>query len=292
LDSLEMVRAKTSNSQEQTIKMLESEVSNIKLNLTNTVTTLGLVSKDLAELERTINLQKVQMDKLVKLNDSLISNFKGPQNQGFIINPTNEGDSIVFCIQSYLASKSWQDRLELVLNPEKVGPLMEEYYKDSYTAKLLGQEKISLQGEGYKANEVFKVVVSGDFFYCKKINSGYKIDWEASVGYNKVNLLAVKVQINPQPVKMRLALTLRDYYNYNFSSKEEIYLSILAEQSDGCSVSCFVERNTEEGKKIFELLKDGRSHEAIVELLIDKTDDKTGNIAIIRRLHQVGWSSE
>jgi hypothetical protein len=170
---------------EEKLKSLENEMTNLKTNLTNTTTTLGLVSKSNIDLEKLVKDQSLLIEKLIKQNDSLLTVFKVKKDADFVTNPKNEEDSIIFLLQSYYSCKKWEDRLGYVLKPESVQPSMKEYYTDNYKSRTIKKDEISIQGAGYKPNETFKVVVSGsNIIYCKKTVDGFKIDWEATTGYN------------------------------------------------------------------------------------------------------------
>ena len=85
-------------------------------------------------------------------------------------------DSIIFLIQSYYACKKWEDRLTYVLKPEVVKSYMKEYYTDNFKSYTIKKDEISLQGSGYKINEVFKILWKYAILYCKKTKEGYKIE--------------------------------------------------------------------------------------------------------------------
>ena len=192
---------------EEKIKNLESEIINIKTNLTNTTTTLGLVSKSNLDLDKLVQAQSLQIEKLIKQNDSLLIVFKVKKDADFVTNPKNEEDSIIYLIQSFYACKKWEDRLAFVLKPETVKSSMKGYYTDKYKSSTIKKDEISIQGSDYKINESFKVVISGStIIYCKRTSEGFKIDWEATVGYNQKSFPEFLSEKSNTPTTFRLSL--------------------------------------------------------------------------------------
>lgn len=278
---------------EEKIKNLENEIANIKNNLTNTTTTLALVSKSNLDLEKLVNEQNLLIQKLIKQNDSLLIIYKIKKDADFITTPKNEEDSIIFLIQSYYACKKWEDRLEYILNPETVKQYMKETYSDKYQSYSIKKDEISIQGSGLKPNEVFKVITKNRKFYCIKTNNGFKIDWMASTGYNTLSLKTFKANLSIQPKEFRVYASIGTYYNYNYIDAINTYWNVSIEDIDNNTIhGCYISKSSVEGKKLYEILKDGKNHELILELKIDATQNNSGDIAIITKLVKEGWSKE
>lgn len=278
---------------EEKTKYLENEIVNIKTNVTNTTTTLSLVSKSNLELEKIVTEQSILIKKLVKQNDSLLIVLQIKKDTDIISTPKNEEDSIVYLIQSYSACKKWEDRTAYVLKPETVTQYMKEYYSDRYKPKVIKKDEISVQGAGFKTNEVFKVIADKNVFYCKKTSSGFRIDWMASTGFNTVSLKTFKANLSTQPTELRVKASIGSYYNYNYRDAKNSHWNVSIEDIDYNSIAgCYISKSSAEGKKLYEILKDGKSHALIIELKIDSSGDNSGNIAIITKLVKEGWSKE
>ena len=278
---------------EEKAKNLDSEIINIKTNLINTVTTLGLVSKSNTDLEKQVKDQNILIEKLIKQNDSLLIVFKVNKEADFVITPKNEEDSIIFLIQSYYACKKWEDRLAYVLKPESVKPYMKEYYSDNYKSSIIKKDLISIQGGGYQTNESFKVVRDGSIIiYCKKTNDGFKIDWEASSGYNPISTKTYKANLSTVPSEFRVTAGIDTYYNFNYRDAQITHWSIRTSDINGDGISCYISKSSLEGKKIYEILKDGKNHDLILEIKIDATEDNSGGMGILSKFIKEGWSKE
>lgn len=279
---------------EEKTKNLESEIINIKSNLLNTTTTLGLVSKSNSDLDKLVKEQSILIQKLSKQNDSLLVVIGGNRNADYVLTPKNEEDSIVFVIQSYFSSKKWEDRLAYVLNPGTVKPFMKSFYTDNYRSSAAKRNLIAIQGQDYKVNESFKVVIDrSTIIYCKKTSEGFKIDWEATTGYNPISMKTFKAHSNSNTALFRVKAEIGNYYNYNYRNAGDTHWNVNIIDIDGNSISgCYISKVSEEGKKLYEILKDGKQHYLILEIKIDASDNKSGNIAIITKVIKEGWSKD
>ena len=277
---------------EEKVNNLESEIINIKTDLTNITTTLGLVSGNNLALEKLVRDQGVLIEELNKKNDSLLFLYEVNEDVDFISNPKNEEDSIIFLIQSYFACKKWEDRLIYVLKPETVKPYMQEYYNDSYINQKITKDKFSIQGEGYKTNESFKVIVGDKIVYCKKSVNGFKIDWEANTGFNKVSLKTFISSLSNTPTEFRVKAELGSSYFYNYHNAQSTHWNVNLSDINGEFIYAYILKSTNEGEELYEILKDGKKHDLILIIKIDSTTDKSGNVAMITHLVKEGWFNE
>lgn len=277
---------------EEKIKTLENEISNIKIIQSNNQTSINLLTKSNLDLDQSLKKQNSQIEKLTLQNDSLLRLIKVEQNSKSDHKLMNEGDSIKFLIRSYFACENWEDRLLFCLNPLEIKPFLQERYSNNYKNYQIDVKQININGSGFKLNEVFKVWVEDLLFYCKKTNEGYKIDWEASVGYNPLSLKTYKAKLESNPTEFRVIAELGTYYNYNFRDSSHTHWNIELKDSERNRISCYVRISTKEGKQIYEILKDGKKHNLILELKLDTSQDTSGGTAIITKLIKNSWSKE
>lgn len=282
----------------------ETDLTNVKTNLLNTTTTLGLVSKNNIDLEKIILEQKSILDNLVKKNDSLMNVIKSLNNNNtnndFVVSPNSEEDSIVFALQSYLSCKKWEDRLMYVLHPEIIKPYMKIYYADGYKSRLVKKDGISIQGTNFKINEVFKVIwedgtpfTSSQTSYFIKTPTGFKMDWMASTGFNPTSLKSFIVNSNNESKQFKVSAKISSDYMYNYAGYQNEYWCVYVSDEFGASIPyCYIAKNSKDGKKIYDILKDGYSHQFILELKMDNTMDQSGFVGVITKFIKEGWSVE
>lgn len=275
--------------QEKT-KNLEREIENLNTNLSATISSLELVSKNNLDLNKVVKDQDIIIEKLIKQKDSLLLISNANKNAGFVSSPMNVEDSIVFVIQSYFSSKKWEDRLDYVLNPSIVKPLMNSYYTDNFKSNTINKNIISIQGENHEINELFKVIIDGDYIlYLKKTVDGFKIDWEASTGQNPISMKIFIAQSNSKPAIFRVKAEIGDYYNFNYRDAKNTHWNITINDNHYNVISgCYVSKSSEEGEKIYQILKDGKQHHLILEIKMDNS----GKNATITKVIKEGWSYE
>ncbi len=278
--------------EEKTIN-LESEITSMKNNLTNTTTTVALLAKSNLDLEKQVGDQSTMIQKLIKQNDSLLILFKVKNEHDFIAAPRNEEDSIVYVIQSFYASKKWEDRLSFVLNAELVKQQMKEYYSTYYQPSIVKKNEVFVKGTSIKNNQVFEVNISSSkVVYLKKVNNTFKIDWLATVGYNDIPIKTLKATLSTLPTEIRVYATLGSYYNYNYAGAQSTHWNIYISDNDDTINGCYINKKSVDGKKLYDILKDGKKHQIIVDVVIDSSQDNSADTAVINKLVKEGWSKE
>lgn len=170
--------------------------------------------------------------------------------------PQTTNDSIIDIRKKIFSCETWQDQLQYVMEPERVRPLMEDYYtKNSYSSielKDIGGISVTrIQG---KKHILYNV---NNWTYFVKTDNGYKIDWEATKNYNPVSLKEM-----------------RDYPNKEFEfrgsyyeiGKDNIHAYNISDQSGRAVL--FTKDNSLIAIKIDELLpyRSGKSADLILKI--------------------------
>lgn len=275
---------------EQKIIVLEEENKSIKLNLTNALNSLNLISTKSYETEKIVSEQKNEISNLKKSNDSLIQLIKQKEESNPIESLTTEQDSIIRLFQSYYSSKKWEDRLPFVINPPNISNIMSEYYKDDFSPSIVKKEQILIKGSNFKINQVFNVVINDEYiFYCKKTSSGFRIDWLASTGYNKTSIKAFEANQDIKNSEFRIGATLGNYYNYSYRTLKDSFWNVLITNDTDYIAGCYVNKNSEIGKNIYKILNDGKEHKIIIEL---KRDSNDSHCYLIEKIISESWSKD
>jgi hypothetical protein len=180
-----------------------------------------------------------------------------------------------------------------VIKPETVKGFMEENYNDKYVPRNLKKDDVFIQGSNFKMNKVFIVIIHNEYvFYCKKTNDGYKIDWLGSEGFNKVSLKTFDAIKEPKPTEFRITASISANYPYKnqIYYKENYWSADIRSNNDNYHsiYGCLFDKNTEDGKKIFKILEDGKMHNLIIEIK-NSTED---NLVKITKLISNSWSIE
>lgn len=268
-------------------KTIENELKNLQLNLTNVTTTMSFVSKSNLELENIVKSQTALIQKLSNQNDSLLKVFNVSGEPKFILSPQNETDSIIYVIQQYYKAKKWEDRLPFVINSEAMKPLMAEAYRDEFNSYSIEKSQISVPGSNFPISKTFKVFVDGNTVYIKKTKDGFKIDWEATTGYNPKSIAAFKSEKSTIPTTFRTTLKLNDFYWDSYGLTKSNFLSLRMDEVG----SCFFSTSNSGITELKKLLADGKEHQLIIEAQhkIFYSEDVSTEQVIITKFIKDGW---
>ena len=292
IDSLEaknmqiMLRLNTS---EERQKSLENELKNIQITLTNTTTTMSLVTKTNLDLEAQVKSQALLVQKLMAQNDSLLRAFTANgAEEKFVTNPKNETDSIIYVIQNYYKAKKWEDRLQYVINADKVKPLMADAYKDEFKSRAYEKANINVPGSGYQKGKTFKVFINSEPIYLIKTENGFKLDWEATHGYNEKTIAAFDSEKsgNVHILRTRIGLGRScsyEYYGFNKGS----HICFIGDFTG----EAFMSLSNPQATELKKLLEDGKWHQVIVEMQYKtfNTEYESRQFPFVTKFIKAGW---
>jgi hypothetical protein len=105
------------------------------------------------------------------------------------------------------------------------------------------------------------------FFLRKSPEGSYRIDWEASVGYNPVPLKGFLVQRPQESRKFRVVCELDSYYNFDFTNTDNTHYSVKMRELETFGFPHgYVSKDSKDGKRLFFYLQDSKPHYMILEL--------------------------
>ena len=182
---------------------------------------------------------------------------------------------------------------------------MRVWYKDIKLPQKYLQ--LSVQESGFDANvyrgrvvwgrgkNLFGVEVedSSDY-WIMKTSDGYKVDWESSVVYNSMSWAAFKAQRPSGSVKFRVSGQLSDDFTGQMYGKNSDYYSIELQSCDAdgtlnyLSLWAYVRKASADGKRLFDLLKDGKKRLLILGLSFPP-DWNSGYIVRVDKFLQDGF---
>jgi hypothetical protein len=105
-----------------------------------------------------------------------------------------------------------------------------------------------------------------------KTTEGWKIDWESGVGFNPMSWAEFKATKPPKPQQFRMVARLIDHYPAEFHEAvrhnhvKHDYWSVEISENAGSGMSRstlltgYVRKETEDGRKLFSIIRDGGRH--------------------------------
>jgi len=201
-------------------------------------------------------------------------------------------------VKQYLKAPKWRDRLDYVRSPELTVDAMEKYYTDYPGPVSFVEMKASEERDGWvTVNVVFErgrnafnaPVTDSGTYVLEHTPIGYQIDWASSIVYNPKTVIAFKNDLATEPVTFRLVAKLDDYFNYECRGANSTHYSVrLTEEKTGESLHGYIPKKSEDGKRLYELLKDGKDAAVMVKLRYVRKAE-SNSVALIDSYLRSGW---
>lgn len=188
---------------------------------------------------------------------------------------SDSGESLIKDgVRKYLEARTVEGRSRHVLDAARVRPLMEARYEGvplpAYDAIDVGDPvKLDKPGGYYRVTATVRA--RGETVplpYFAAVRGGVAgIDWEASIGHNKVPLATFLVAAPKEPTAFRVKAKLATYYNHDFRGGDDLYYSItLREDQPPSRVHGYILKGSADGKRLYQLLQDGKERPITLEL--------------------------
>jgi hypothetical protein len=196
----------------------------------------------------------------------------------------------------YAQSKSGTERLQYVRNPETLKDIFATRYEDrdiSYTPLRFGKcsrpssspdnldtyvlEEYVSANRGGKPTEVIQ------YRYFVKIVNTYKLDWEASNGYNPVTFARFKALKDGQLATMRC-------YGILTTSKFDNYFAFsIYDELTNNQFRVYINKNHADAMSLLEYLEGSGARPVILEMKFVDDINKYDKEVLINKFIQKGW---
>jgi len=167
----------------------------------------------------------------------------------------------------FFAATTVEEMLAVVRDPERVEPLMREFYSRNplrprellnltlvagddamVGTKVFWKTKVDLKEEG-REELVFEQLKTGS-------RKAFLVDWETAVNYNPMRWDAFAAEQPAAPIAMRAFVTLSGDYRPPFTD-EARYAAFLLTHPDGAAeILAYAEREGEAGRRLLEIAED------------------------------------
>jgi hypothetical protein len=163
-------------------------------------------------------------------------------------------------IEKYLAANSVEDILPYCRDPERVAPLLKDYYSRTPFAPV-GLLQFGIGGnivleDDADSGRSFAYLNFETSDYVSKticleiLEDDFKIDWESAVGYSEMAWEDFQIQKPAQATLFRVIAMPADYYNYEFSDPSAWASFSLLDGKGGEELYGFVARDSANHRKI------------------------------------------
>jgi len=230
--------------------------------------TLGVAGKD-AEITKETNDEVKEGKAKVKAASEAIT-----------INLLSEEEKAALAVvNGFTNAKTTEERLKFVRDPERVEPLMREWYarQDSTEelpeGKAILRDKFQDQGRFFIRLAVeFPGIDRRIFLVEQQAKDQFKLDWETAVGYQPQSLADFKADKARKPADFRVTLRYSDYYNYHFADREKYHAVELAYPGREFSLIGYIDRSRPWAPELIEKMESGVWPGLIVRLKYPEGD--------------------
>lgn len=204
----------------------------------------------------------------------------------------------------FLRAKTYEERYELSLDASSYEEYVNENNATDSMREELAKNYIENIDKGFISLELINednqgwtqvgVRNKGSIEYDNIINMknkrGFKIHATSSFGINNPGLIELKYTRPNEKQTIMIYAELNDYYNYDFSGAENTHYSIsLNDSISNEYIHGYVEKNSDLGEKLFNLLKDGKEHRVTLEIYFNPNLSPESNMVNITKLISDGW---
>lgn len=192
--------------------LMQSTIDNLKASLKVATDANALLENKINFQEEVNKTQSTTLQQLQKELDELKKQGVAANPSALIVDPQNEADSITFVIQQYAGAKKLEDMLKVAYCPNKVKDKIQNYYNQGFNARLVDKNTVAIPRSGFRIGDKFIVNArtpqgfSLDPIYMRKTADGFKVDWEATVGYNEESIDSYNARKGTDKIILRVSL--------------------------------------------------------------------------------------
>ena len=188
-------------------------------------------------------------------------------------------------VNKYLSSKTWLERSKYIIQRPNTLEMMEKRYDErNFELELLDSTswvfnaKRSFENNNDPwlkvkgVNNYFRKKLTIKFgnnqsntttFLIKNTNNSLSIDWEASVGVSEASMDAFDTRKKKEYTMMRVFMKIEDN-SFNKNDLQDYFFVRINQDGDAVSKEAVVFKDSENGKKLFDILADGQWHTKVI----------------------------
>ena len=244
---------------------MQSAIDELKASLRIVTDANALLENKIKFQEDVIKSQATTLQQLQKTLTELKTQSVAANPSAVIMEPQNEEDSIISVVQQYAGAKNLEDMLKVAYCPNKVKGKIQKYYNQGFNARLVDKNTVAIPRSGFRIGEKFIVNARTpqgyglDPIYMRKTADGFKVDWEATVGYNEESIDSYDTRKGTDKIILRVSLYDPRNPDWSEYGVGDSYYSLHYG-------SYYVLKSSAAGQRIAQLCKNGKNAKIIVEV--------------------------
>ena len=166
---------------------------------------------------------------------------------------------------------------------------MRRYYSGGYSPEKIKKSLISVDDDNVDSGKVTRVDADMNVVYVKRTGDGFKIDWQATTGTDEYSFEAFRAEKSTVTRQFRVTARLGSEFASDYGLTAAKYYNVRIGES------AFVLKNSEAGRQLYDIVKDGYAHDVILRVRYEKKNIKSGYsrmFPIIVDFVKEGWSLE
>ena len=184
------------------------------------------------------------------------------------------------CVKGYLAAGSVDDMLAFVRHSERVGPLMDEYYKTHKRWRRRFDRFEHIRAVSMGTKSIVYVMAetkmgSKKNLFLEQLDDGsYRVDWESDVIYQPMPWQEYLTKRPLAPLDMRVKVQTDDFYGFAFRDSERYQCYKLTTVGSDDYLFGYVEIGSRVALQMEDLLERLRTSEKATEVELENTEDE------------------
>lgn len=199
--------------------------------------------------------------------------------------------------KNFINSNANQDGDEihkLILDPDEYAEILKTYNK-SDKRKTVEFTKIVARNQNVPSGKYVTVdfLVQGsqamEQVYLKNTDQGFKVDITHTFGFGPQTFTQLMVDKPTTGVKFYVWAKFDDFYNFEFSSKQNEYYSIdlLDREKKPTSVQAYLSKDGPRSNEVYNILKDGKSHKMVINLKYPTLRKNSSNSVLVDQIFTI-----
>lgn len=238
-------------------------------------------------------VQDTSSEKEAPKEESAETTSEEKKEEGTPIDENSIVGRMATAVRNYYSAKSPKDRLAFVINPERIEPLMRDFYfREAYipgaVVQMTTPESFSNKGVAFWRTQVALADGRRAFVAMQMIDGTPKVDWESEVRYSTANWKEWLAGKEGDVAEFRVYAVADTYYPKAYGNREKYFCLKVTTSDSPESVFAYLDLADLDQREFAQLLAQGGTSECVLSLKKVKNE---GDIpmAIVEKVVSPSW---